>query len=325
MTKTVALIVLGHLNLAQVVKDSQWHLDRASAGLDWLMREQIPGFEGACWGYSHDWQSRSMFLPKHQPSLVCSVFVSRAFLAAYERFADERYLAIARSSCNFILQDLPRLYSGKTYCFSYVPFDQVFVHNANLLGVELLGRIYAHLGEQALLENALPALQFTLQRQSPNGAWYYDVHNDKGLSRSWIDNFHTGFMIESLLHFAHDTGYELQNHVCKGLRYYVAHFFSPEGQPRRSSAANYPVDLRDCAQAIIVGSMLEPADEANEKLQRVLGWTLQYMSIRSGLYTYQKWPFVANPVIYLRFQAWMLYSLSCVLVKRLQNPRRQLQ
>ena len=313
MTKTVSLIVQAHLNLARLGQRSQWHFEQARKGLEWLASQQICGFHGACWGYSHDWQARSMLLPKTQPSLVCTAFVARAFLSAYEDLGERRYLEIARSSCDFVLRDLPRYRSGDTYCFSYVPFDVVLAHNANLLGAELLARVYRHTREPALLENAMPALHFTLNDQHPDGGWFYDVHTDNGLNRTWIDNFHTGFVIESLLRFVGNTGYDLQRSLRTGLQYYSERFFALDGRPRRSSQSDYPVDLRDCTQAIIVAGLVDPPHEY-PRLCRVLDWTLRHMRLRSGLIAYQRWPVGLNPVVYLRFQAWFLYGISCALV-----------
>jgi hypothetical protein len=315
MTKTVSLIVRSHLNLERLGHDAEWHREQARRGLDWLAEQRLPGFHGACWGYSHDWQSRLMFVPKTQPALVCTVFVARAFLDAYARWGDDKDLQIARSSCDFVLEDLPRYETDAGHCFSYITGRQVLVHNANLLGAELLARVYGLTGERDLLEAALPALAFTLADQTPDGAWFYDVRRGPGSDRRWIDNFHTGFVLESLLQLARVRPADLEEPIGRGLEYYGTRFFKADGRPRRSSKADYPVDLRDCAQAVIVHSLIGDRAPAGD-LGKVLTWTLDHMLLRSGLATYQHWSFWNNPPVFVRFQAWLLLALTCERLRR---------
>jgi len=56
--------------------------------------------------------------------VVWTGLIGQAFLDGYEIFGDERYLDIARSSCEFILKDLPRKKYEKGICISYVPLKK---------------------------------------------------------------------------------------------------------------------------------------------------------------------------------------------------------
>lgn len=315
MTKTVSLIVRSHLGLARLGRDTDRHRELARQGLAWLAEQRLPGYHGACWGYSHDWQSRLMFVPRTQPALVCTVFVAKAFLDAFELLGERPHLDMARSSCDFLLRDIPRHEADGGYCFSYVPFQEVLVHNANLLGVELLGRVYRHTREDELLKAALPALAYTLAAQADSGAWCYDVRLESGRGRDWVDNFHTGFVLESLVRFARDAEHDLADPLRRGMDYYTTRFFAADGRPRRSSKGDYPIDLRDCAQAVVVDSLAD-AGHARGALAKVLDWTLDHMLTRSGLAMYQRWSLGHNPIAYMRFQAWLLFALTCASLRR---------
>ncbi len=66
------------------------------------------GFNGAAWGYNFAWQSRNFFAPEGTPMIVPTAFAARAFVEAHQTFADDNYLQMARSSCDFVLSDLKR-------------------------------------------------------------------------------------------------------------------------------------------------------------------------------------------------------------------------
>ena len=126
MTKTVSLFVEALLNLMTTDIENKTHYLLKIKELEWLKNQRLPGYHGACWGYSHDWQSRSMFLPKNEPSIVCTAFVARSFIKAYEYLGDAEYLDIACSACDFILKDIPHYKKGNTHCFSYVRVKTCF-------------------------------------------------------------------------------------------------------------------------------------------------------------------------------------------------------
>jgi hypothetical protein len=86
----------------------------------------------------------------------------------------ESVLAVAGSACDFIMNDLNRIEPAPDeVCFSYTPLDRRYVHNANVLGAQLLAGTYAHTQERQLAEMALYAARYTARRQEPNGSWKY--------------------------------------------------------------------------------------------------------------------------------------------------------
>src|SRR5215813_12316220 len=121
--------------------------------LDDLIRMNLKGFRGACWGYNFDWQSRSFFLPRGTPAIVPTAFAARALCEAAEVISREEYLPFARTICDFILNDLNRsAESNDEVCFSYSPLDHTRVFNASLLAGETLARVGKLLGERTLID-----------------------------------------------------------------------------------------------------------------------------------------------------------------------------
>jgi hypothetical protein len=309
--KTMALLARAYLKLYACSQDTGY-LERARICLDWLDAHRSPGFANACWGYPFPWCTVRQFLERDAPPVVCTSFVAHAFLDTYKAWGETRHLAVARSACDFILNDCPRIARGESYCFSYTPFGELPVHNANLLGVSILGRVYRHTNESALLDAALPALRYTLDDQNANGSWYY--HGPYPGRDDAIDNFHTGFVLECLRQFQADTGHDVSQAVERGQAFYERRFFDADGTPWRKIGRRYPVDIRDVAELLVVMGQLGRLNESQRRLvDLVLQWASRAMQHRSGYFYSLRWHSWGYSPLYLRWQAWMLWGLANVL------------
>jgi len=192
--KGLGLFLAGYCNLYQIEQKEQY-LEKINFFSDQLLLLQNKNYSGACWGYNFDWQARAFFQPKNTPTVVASVFVASALLDAYEITGKARFLETARSTCDFILNDLNRTYSKQTnFSFSYSPLDSSVVFNASLLGSRLLARVFSFTRENILIENARKSVAFCCGYQHNDGSWAYGTlpyHH-------WIDNFHTGYNLECI-------------------------------------------------------------------------------------------------------------------------------
>ncbi|HEX9917338.1 MAG TPA: delta-aminolevulinic acid dehydratase, partial [candidate division Zixibacteria bacterium] len=216
--------------------------------IDLLLEKKSTGHSGICWGYNFDWQSKAFFLPKYTPTVVATSFIANAFLDAYEVFKEEQFLKIARSSCDFVCNDLNRTLEGENFCFSYSPLDKTTIHNANILGAHLLARTASFTGDDALKKTAGDSIQFVIDHQNSDGSWYYGTQ----AHHKWIDNFHTGFVLESLFDYINFASKrELRSNLVRGLKFYCENFFLSDGTPKYYHDRIYPVDIHSCAQSII--------------------------------------------------------------------------
>ncbi|MDD5542168.1 MAG: hypothetical protein PHX83_03260 [Acidobacteriia bacterium] len=309
--KTMALLARAYLRLHQFSPDAGY-LRKAQTCLTWLDEHRSSGFENACWGYSFPWCTVRQFLERNVPSTVCSAFVAHAFLDAYELIGESRYLKVARSVCDFIQTDVARIPGAGGFCFSYSPVAALPVHNANLLAVSVLGRSYRHTGEKELLEGATPALEYTLRDQNEDGSWYY--HGPYAGRDGTIDNFHTGFVLECLRQFQHDTGKDVQQAVDQGQMFYEQRLFDAGGAPRRKIGMAYPVDIRDPAEFMaMMGRMERLSADQNSLLAKVFRWTVKEMRNPGGYFYSLRWRVWRYSPMYLRWQAWMLWAMSNLL------------
>ena len=265
---------------------------------------------GAGWGYNFDWQSRAFFVPAGTPSIVCTSFVGNAYLEAYRLWGDRRWLVRAREACDFILADLNRTEgSDGSFCFSYTALDTTCVHNASLLGAELLARVSRETGETDLADAAIAASTFSVRAQRADGSWPY---GDRGF-QSWIDSFHTGFVLVSLDEVARALGRaDFDEPIARGLRFYTASFFLADGTPKYYHNEVYPIDVHSAAQALVTFAALSGRSEGGlEVARRVFQWAHANMRNTDGAFAFQRHRRFMNRTSYIRWsQAWMVYGMA---------------
>jgi len=136
-TKGMGFLARGYSRMWKTTHELKWK-KKATYCLDWLIDNKSQSYSGACWCNHFDYASRGGQLPKYVPTVVWTGLIGQAFLDGYELFGDERYLDIARSSCEFILKDLlHKKYEGGI-CIGYSPLDKkATIHNSNMLAAAL--------------------------------------------------------------------------------------------------------------------------------------------------------------------------------------------
>lgn len=279
-----------------------------------LLSMRVNDYSGAAWGYNFDWQSRNFYARRNTPTIVPTAFAARAFIEAARAFQRDDYLRIARSVCDFILKDLPRTIDSETeLCFSYAPNSDTRIFNATLLAAEVLAWVGKLSGEDQLCVVAKRATQYVVNNQRPDGSWHYGTD----ANQSWIDNFHTAYILFSLKRIiaAMSSGSEFQAALKRGYEYWKSNFFLAEGWPKYYHDDPYPADAHAAASAVI--TFLECAEldkDALKLAQNVASWTIQNLRDSRGFFFYQRRRFYTVRKPYMRWtQAWMLYALARLL------------
>lgn len=310
--KGMGLFLSAYLEKYNFTKDKQ-DLEKARFFGDWLTKNYSEGYSGYCWGYNFDWQNRTFFLPKNTPTIVNTAFIANAFLDIYRILHQEKYLDIARSSCDFILNNLNITRENEAICFSYTPLDKTQVHNANLLAAALLARIYSFTREENLLKFGTKAVKFSVKYQNKDGSWYYG----NLVSQRWIDNFHTGFNLVALKEYI---DFSESRYFCnaleEGFRYYKENFFLKDGTPKYYHDKIYPIDIHSVAQSIVTFVKLKDLSGGNiNQALKIAQWGIENMQDERGFFYFQKHKYFTNRIPYMRWaEAWMFYALTLLLL-----------
>lgn len=262
------------------------------------------------YGYNFDWQSRAFFSPKGTPTIVPTAFTAKAFVESFQLFGEESDLAFAREICRFVLNDLNTPYrTNDEICFSYTPGDNSLIFNASLLAGETLASIGAITRDGELIKTAVKTARYVIRNQREDGSWTYGPK----LRHSWVDNFHTAFVLLSLKRIGENCSeLDTETSIKKGLDYWIANFFLEDGAPKYFDSKAFPIDIHSAAAAISTLSEFRDTDERALPLaDKVANWTIQNLRDPEGYFYYQKRRSTTVKAPFIRWgQAWMAHALA---------------
>jgi hypothetical protein len=291
--------------------DAQELLTDALRCLDGL---RLGGGEEPCWGYPFDVQTRVFFYSRRQPNTIATAFAGHALLDAHASLGDPRLLEKARGAGRFFLRRVPQTDAGEGAYFGYLPEDRSPIHNSNLLAAALLARLAA-LGpsDEDFGAAAAAAVRYSTARQRADGSWPYGERPNL----AWVDNFHTGYVLDALRACA-DAGVaeaEAEAAWGRGVEYYRRALFLPDGTPRYYSTRVFPVDAQSVAQGIQTLSIAARHDRSYaDQAWRVFGFALRRMLGDDGLPIFQRRRIWSNRAPHFRWVvAPMLLALTHLL------------
>lgn len=318
--KGIGLFLQGYCNLYKAVTvnprlsdkfgTEEVLLEKIQELADLLISLQSKGYNGACWGYNFDWQARRLFLfPKCTPTVVATSFCATALMDAYEVLGEKKYLNVALSAANFILDDLHRADYNGGFLFSYSPLkgnDTVF--NASLLGSKLLSYCYHYTKNEEYKNAARQSVIACCNAQNDDGGWVYGMLP----VQSWIDSFHTGYNLDGLIAYQEQTGDDsFHLYIEKGFDFYIRFFFEENGIPKYYNNRMYPIDIHCPGQLLITLYRLHKFEQYKKLASKVVEWTIQNMQDRKGYFYYQLKKGISSKISYMRWSnAFMFNSLS---------------
>lgn len=240
--KGVALAASGYARLGSAREDESAAV-AAIHLLDWLLEHPAPSNTGLGWAYHFDVQTRFFHYTRRTPNVIATAFVAHALLDAVRYLGETRFGDPVREVVAFLVNDL--LLAGPAPHFRYVDEESALIHNANLLACSVLARSAQLLDDPALAEPAVAPLRTTLDAQAEDGSWPY---SDRPGS-DWVDNFHTGYALESLATCA-DLAPDAPERLLRGVEFWERALFLPDGTPRATSTRDLPYDSHSYAQAV---------------------------------------------------------------------------
>lgn len=287
---------------------------RAEWAVERLGALRCSAYEEPCWSYHFDVETRFFFYSAETPNVIATQFAAHALLDAAERFGIERARELGEGAGRFILRHIERTPDpdgGSGAYLGYFPGDTTAIHNASVLAAAVLARLAADGTEPEGAEVAAAAVRYALDHQRPDGSWPY-ADDPEGRGR-WIDNMHTAYVLDALLRIGDALGDEAALAGWeRGLAYYRAALFDPDGAPRNTDVKRYPIDGQYVAEAIeslAVGSRRRP--ELLADARRTLRFGLERMRRSDGAFIYQRHARVTNRAPHMRWvEAPMLSALA---------------
>jgi hypothetical protein len=197
-------------------------------------------------------------------------------------------------------------------CFSYTPGSETRIFNASLLAAETLAGVADLTREPTLCDWAQRATQYVVKHQRPDGSWTYGVE----ANQSWIDNFHTTFVLCSLSKIIRTCKLdEYKIALRRGYQFWRERFFLADSWPKYYHDTPYPADAHAAASAIV--TLLEFRESDPNALclaDKIAVWTIKHLRDRTGFFYYQRRRFFTVRIPFMRWsEGWMLYALGRLL------------
>ncbi|OEU78835.1 MAG: hypothetical protein BA873_10400 [Desulfobulbaceae bacterium C00003063] len=283
-------------------------LERAVWIAEWLDQNKSSGYSGACWGYPFDWANSGFYAPRGTPTIVNTAFIGHALLDLFEVTDDETWLIIAKSACDFVMNDLNRSPGKRGFCFSYTPLDHAKVYNANFLGASLLARVGKMLNNTKIMETVWESIEYSLDAQYADGSWLYGEE-----SRSaWIDSFHTSYNLIALKYILEATGNKrVGEAINRGYDFYLRRFFLPCGTVKYYHNKTDPQDAHVYANAILfLVAMKDHPETPKTLVDKVIEHMIKEFRSSKGYFYWQKKYGITYRLPCMRWvQSWTLLAL----------------
>ena len=313
-SKGMGFCALGYLKLYQATGSEAYH-SKVRHCLDWLVENYCSGYNGYAWGNHFTYESRGGDIQLDVPTVVWTSLIANVFLDAHETLGDPKFLEIAKSAGNHIMQDIAFHEENGNLCFMYTPDRKSnngtgnCVHNANVLCARLLARLYGYNNDKSYFDMARKSIGYTVNHQLPNGGWYYGEPS----KNYWVDSFHTGYVLESIHDYAKATGdTSFSESLQKGYDFFISTFFLPDGTPRYYDHKTYPIDIQCASQGIqTLVNLREYAPNSLEIAKNTALWTINNMQSDTGYFYFRKYPLITNKTPTFHWgQATMLSGLA---------------
>ncbi len=318
--KGAALFAMANLDVYALSGEPQYAAEARSLA-DWLLEEDNDWSEHFCGGgHRHPLQGLSSdrpSVPGEASGVVSTAYAVQALLQAAETLDEPEYATAAQSAGAFVLDDLcyTECETGARINYTATKGETVesatppHTLNANAIGARLLLELDAYFDEPEYREAATSILDYVATKQTAIGGWMYtDPPTGSHLS---MDNFHNGFIIESLLRYRELTGSDRYDAtIDRAMSFYRETLFDADGAPNWDESSTYPRDIHAAAQGIIV--FTEVGDLAFAR--RIIDWTIDALYAGDGQFYYQQRRFYTKQFTLMRWcQAWMAYALSTYL------------
>jgi hypothetical protein len=308
----VSSVTLAHL-VAAYAQANFLPIEAARAKLERsihrLIEARCPGLDEPCWGYHFDVHTRVFSYPKGAPNTIATAFAGLALLDAHEFTGDERALEFASGAAEFFLRHVPQTEDADGAFFGYLVGDRTPIHNSSMLVSALLARLGRRLNRSDLTRAAGAGAAYTIARQRPDGSWPYGEQPHL----SWVDNFHTGYVMECLL-TCHEQGAVsgALPALEQGLAFYSRALFGSDGAPKYTPKSQYPIDCQCVAQAIQTFSRAAPLFPTYRAwADRSFDFAMRRMRRPDGAFVFQRRRLWVNRTPHMRWcEAPMLAALT---------------
>jgi hypothetical protein len=266
-----AQATLALLNLYKEDKKSIY-LEYAKKHIDWLLANSSKGYSGYCWGTGFKIViSETLIYDKNVPFSTNTPYILEAFHQYYKVTKEAEILEVIKSIYKFYEKDILILEEDENILItSYAPFKDRVVTNAVAYTMFAYSIFYNYCDNKRYITDKIKKMHnFILSVQQEDGSWIYAPYD----KNSFIDCFHTAFILKNLIKTAQNTSIEIEYKIIEdGYQYVLKNFYDNKHHLfKRFSLANKPslvkFDLYDNAEMLYLAKLMGDSNLV-EKLKK---------------------------------------------------------
>ena len=279
-----AQAVLTLLNLYEE-EENILYLEYAKKHIDWLLEHSSKGYSGYCWGTGFKIViSDTLIYDKNVPFSTNTPYILEAFHHYYQLTKEPQSLEVIKSIYNFYEKDILILEEDENILItSYGPFKDRVVTNAVAYTMYSYSIFYNYFDNKKYITNKIKKMHnFILSVQQKDGSWMYAPYDNN----SFIDCFHSAFIIKNLIKTAKNTPIEIEYKIIEeGYNYIIKNFYDKENHLfKRFSLSNKPslikFDLYDNAEMLYLAKLMNDI-----QLVKKLEKSIQNFQYKESIYS----------------------------------------
>lgn len=267
--------------------------------------------DGFGWGLNFPYTTRFTNAGEQTPNLYNTVNATHSIIDFYEVFQFPDLKKILDGVIYFILNYLGVVFENESTCWlRYYPRQKKMpTPNVNATAASLFVRINSLIPDRIDTNLISKLLNFVQTSQNKDGSWFYTT-TDKG---SWIDGFHTGFIIESLAYIKTTSNlYDIDEMHEKGVQFFLTQLIDAKNTPKYFHTSTYPIESQNCAQCIQTLAKLIVYEQRSleKKLEDVIMVVMEKLYDKRGYFYHKRGKFVSIKHYYARWsQTPMIHGL----------------
>ncbi|OYU92889.1 MAG: hypothetical protein CFE21_22535 [Bacteroidetes bacterium B1(2017)] len=310
-TKTISDMLSVYSKLFLEYKEPEY-LEKAEKMFNLLLQRATKTQIGKSWGLNFPYTSRFVNSGSETPNLYNTINSANAIIDYYTITSDLKLKTYIIEIFKFIFDFLGVINESEevSWIRYYPKQESTPVANVNAMAAALFVRANSIFKEEIVNEDLIQKLiNFIVKYQNPDGSWYYStLKNGK-----WIDGFHTGFILESLVQInSLSSKYNIDKVLLKGASFYINNLITKEGVPKYFNNKLYPIESQNCAQALLTLSLLNQTIGMKDKslLDKTFNSILSNLYDQRGYFYHTKNSIFTNKHYYARWsQTPMIISI----------------
>lgn len=311
-TKTISDLLTVYSLLALNGDDDE-NESKAKFMFELLHAKGIMYNDTMAWGLNFPYATRFTDAGYDTPNLYNTLNSGLSLLDFYDLTQDERVENIINKILDYIFSFLGISdMNDDIKWVRYYPNQSFPILNVNATAAHFFLRINNTFNKEKIKSTEIQQIINLVKCfQNSDGSWYYSIDN-KG---KWVDGFHTGFILDSLIYIAKNSQFDVGETLNKGIHYYINNLFTSKGIPMYYNNSLYPIESQNCAQAIQTLSKISEYQQNNKEikqlLQNVVEQTIHYLyNEKLEMFRYKKSKLFYFNQIYFRWsQAPMVLAL----------------